>query len=370
MKLGIKLDRRRFVQMVGGVSLLGAASRKLAWAGAPGMAMRAARFAYVGGENAIHVYAIADKRFIKKQTVVSALPVAMTINAGNLYVGNGVSEYGGLPCGSVEAYAIDEITGRLEFRNRAPLSLSGIEPRDLAVAPDRRSIVVAVHGGGAYNLLSLDEDGGLGKVTAILKETGSGPHALQSCAHPSAVMFDREGRLLTADQGSDLLSVLSLSNSSLKATGRCEVAAGSGPSSMVLEPEGERLYIAHALNGSLSGFVYDATSGRIMDCVQTVSAPAAGEMATLVMHPSGTMLFSSHGTGIQCWKISRSRSLQSAPGIEGMRVKVLHLTPDGEILLALSSDGVMGMKIDAASCTLNAPVELVSLAAPACVATL
>ena len=120
-------------------------------------------------------------RFIKQQTMASAHPVAMAISDGNLYVANGVSEYGSLPRGSVEAYAIDAATGRLEFKNRVPLSLSGILPRDLAVAPDGRSVVVAMHGGGAYNVVSVLEDGRLGRVSGILKETGSGPHALQAC---------------------------------------------------------------------------------------------------------------------------------------------------------------------------------------------
>ncbi len=96
-----------------------------------------ARFAYIGAEHGIHVYSIAaDERFIKRaDDFERASRGAWRSSDGHLYVANAVSEYGNLPRGSVEAYVIDAATGRLEFRNRVPLSLSGILPRDLAVAP-------------------------------------------------------------------------------------------------------------------------------------------------------------------------------------------------------------------------------------------
>src|SRR5713226_5071764 len=123
MKQPIGLDRRRFVQMVGSASLLGAVGSRHGWATSLGASTRTAKFAYIGGEHRIHVYSIdADERFIKQQTIASAHPVAMAISDGNLYVVNGISEYGSLPRGSVEAYAIDAATGQLEFKNRAALS--------------------------------------------------------------------------------------------------------------------------------------------------------------------------------------------------------------------------------------------------------
>jgi 6-phosphogluconolactonase len=364
-------DRRRFLQMAASASLAGAVASRFGWAPSPGTVTRPPRFAYIGGEYGIDGYSVGeDGRFMKQQTIASANPVAMAINDGNLYVANGVSEYGNLPRGSVEAYAVEAATGQLELKNRAPLSLSGVLPWDLAVAPDGRSVVVALHGGGAYNVLSVHEDGRLGRVSGILKETGSGPHALQAWAHPAAVTFDRVGRVLTADLGSDKLSVLSLNNGELTVAGRREVAAGSGPSSLVLEPNGKRLHVAHALNGSLSSFGYDAALGRILDCRQTVWVPAAGEMATLAMHPSGEMLYSSHGDGIQAWRIAAKGSLEPLPGVESVRAKRLHVTADGKSLLALTGVAVLRMKIDAATRGLAAPVTVASLSKPVSIAML
>jgi 6-phosphogluconolactonase len=226
-------------------------------------------------------------------------------------------------------------------------------------------VVVAVHGGGAYNVLSLDEDGRLGRVSGILKEVGSGPHPLQAAAHPAAVMFDREGRVLTADQGSDRLNVLALNEGELSVSSRCEVSAGSGPGCMVLHPGGRRVYVAHALNGSVSSFAYDASGS--LRCRQTVFARAMGEVAALAMHPSGEVLYSSHGDAVQSWKIDGDGGL-AVGGVEGVQANKLQVMPDGGSLLALSSDGVLRMKIDAMTRMLGDPVRVALLPKPLSVA--
>ena len=358
-----EMNRRRFLQMVGSASLFRAA--RPGWASLIAVPRRS-RFVYIGAADGVHVYSIgADRRFIHQQTIASAHPVAMASNGGHLYVANGVFEYGRLPRGSVEAYAISAATGRLELENRVPLSLSGILPRDLAVAPDGRSVVVAVHGGGAYNVLSLREDGRLGRVSGIFKETGSGPHVLQSAAHPSAVIFDAAGRVLTADEGSDKLSVFSLSDGQLTATGRWEVSAGSGPSRIVLHPDGSRLYVANALNGTVSSFAYE---GGILDHRQIISM--GSEVAALAMHPSGETLYTAHGDGVRVWKIAADGRMEALPGVEGIQVSRLHVMPDGKSLLALSHDAVLGMKINESGRVLAGPANLASLSRPVSIAVI
>ena len=138
-------------------------------------------------------------------------------------------------------------------------------------------------------------------MAGILKEIGSGPHPLQDAAHPSAVKFDREGRVLTADQGNDKLSVLTLSDGGLRVAGRCEVTPGSGPGCLVLHPGGRRVYVGHALDGAVSSYSYDAAG--ILEHKQTLGTSVMGAVAALAIHPSGEMLFSSHRNGLMAWKI-------------------------------------------------------------------
>ncbi len=364
--------RRNFVRMLGSTPLLAAISGRSSWPASLVAPPAAPRIAYIGGEQGIGVYSIAaDGLFTEQQMVASPYAVAMAVSGPNLYVANGIAEYGGLPRGSVEAYSMDAPTGRLQLKNRVPLSLSGTLPRDLAVSPDGRSVVIAVHGGGAYNVLPIHEDGRLGGgVSGILKETGSGPHPLQAAAHPSAVLFDQMGRVLTADQGSDMLSVLSLRGGEFTVGGRRDIAAGCGPGSLAIDPEGKRLYVAHALNGSVSSFDYDTTEGRILGCRQTVRVSAASEMAALALLPSGDVLYSSHGDGIQAWKIAADGELQSWPGVKGVSARKLHAPSDGKSLLAVCGDAVLRMKIDAVTRALGVPIKVASLRTPLSIATL
>ena len=60
----------------------------------------------------------------------------------------------------------------------------------------------------------------MGAVSGILKETGSGPHDEQRSAHPQMVVFDRAGRVVSADLGSDRLSVLELDDRAAKYYGK------------------------------------------------------------------------------------------------------------------------------------------------------
>lgn len=371
MRRTVEWDRRRFLQLMGGASTLGFAGSQFGWSASQAVPARKANYAYIGAEHEIHVYSlVAGERFIRQQTIVSANPVAMAISGGNLYVSNGVSKFGNLPCGSVEAYGIDASTGRLELKNRVALSLSGILPRDLAISPDGRSLVVAVHGGGAYNVLPFQADGRLGRVSGILKEVGSGPHATQAGAHPSAVIFDRFGRLLAADQGTDKLSVILLCNGELRVADRYKVIAGSGPGSIALDHNGKRLFVAHALTGLISSLDYDETSGKILDCTHTVQASAVGEMAMLAMHPSGEMLYSSRGDGMDVWKIAANGSLEALTGMGGFQVNRLSVTADGRSLLALSSDGVLSMQIHPATHLPAVPVKMATLSNPVSIAIL
>ncbi len=362
MKQPIELDRRRFLQLAGSASVMSVAGSRLGWAA---VAPTTARFAYIGTEHAIHVYSVSpQQRWVLQQTIASALPVAMAIRNDHLYVANGVSQHGNLPRGSVEAYTINAATGQLAWKNRVPLSLSATSPADLAVAPDGRSIVVAVHGGGAYNLLSLEEDGSLGRVTGILKEIGAGPHPLQDAAHPSAVTFDREGRVLTADQGMDKLSVLTLSDDGLKVAGRCQTTAGSGPGCVVLHPDGRRVYVGHAFNGALSSYRFDAAGS--LEHEQTVTE-IMGAVAALAIHPDGEMLFSSHGDALRAWRI-QANGLEPLPALKGIHATKLHVTADGGTLLALSSDAVLSMEIRAATWSLAGPVKVAALSEPISIA--
>jgi 6-phosphogluconolactonase (cycloisomerase 2 family) len=294
-----------------------------------------------------------------------------------LYAINEVDRYENLPSGAVEAYAVNAKNGNLTLLNRQPLSLSATAPRHMAVSPDGRALVVAVHGGGAYNVLPINEDGRLGRVSGILKETGSGPdEEHQQAAHPQMVMFDRMGRLLGADMGSDRLSVFTLDDGRLRVMARRDARAGSGPRHMELHPSGSLLFVANGLDASVSCYGYDEKNGRVLEQLEhmsTATNSSGGKRAVLMMtmHPSGEFLYTAHRfweDGITVWRSNSTGALQSIQH-EGNGLQSLHaitMAPDGSSLLALSrkSGGVVRWSVDRRSGRLTEPVEVAKVQAP------
>jgi hypothetical protein len=80
------------------------------------------------------------------------------------------------------------------------------------------------------------------------------------------------------------------------------------------------------------------------------------------------MLFSSHGDGLLAWKLQENGGLEPLPGVEGVHATKLYVTADGGTLLALSSDAVWSMKINAAARMLATPVKVASISRPISIA--
>jgi 6-phosphogluconolactonase len=380
MKDRLRWSRREFVQMAGsslsamsfGPPLLARVTR------ASGRV--ATRFVYVGfgGEGAkeegIAVYDPRCERWRPTGVVASAAPSSLALDASErfLYAVNEVDEYEGLPSGTAEAYAIDAADGSLKLVNRQRLSLSATAPRHAAVSPDGSALVVAVHGGGAYNVLSIGKDGSVGAVSAILKETGSGPHDEQRSAHPQMVVFDRAGRVVSADLGTDRLSVLNLDTARLSIAGRYAAQAGDGPRQIAFHPDGRLLFVANELDASVACYAYDPDEGKIVGRLGQVATACDGNTGGVVMavDPAGEFLYTSHrrgSGGVSVWRIARSTGgLQRLQALDegGPRPHELTMTADGKSLLGLSREdgGLFGWRV--ANGQISRAVQLATLAAP------
>ena len=345
----------------------------------------ATRFAYVGfgGEDAkeegIAIYDLRGGRWRPMGVVASAAPSALVLDASErfLYVVNEIDEYEGLPAGTVEAYSIDATDGSLKFLNREKLSLSATAPRHAAVSPDGTALVVAVHGGGAYNVLPLGRDGRVGAVSGILKETGSGPRDEQRSAHPQMVVFDRAGRVISADLGSDRMSVLELDAMRLVTAGRYRGRAGDGPRQLAFHPDGRLLFVANELDASVACYRYDVEEGKIAERLgdyTTGSGRNTGGVI-LAMDPAGEFLYTAHrrgSGGVAAWTIARNTGglrRRQIVNEDGPPLQELTMTADGKSLLGLSraEGAVFGWRIGNGQ--ISRDVQLTDLTAPLSIAT-
>lgn len=286
-------------------------------------------FAYVAsGEGAVHVFLVQGERWTKIQHVASPAPACVLLSPSQqtLYVANEVEAHEGLPRGTVEAFRIDPLDGRLTFSSRIPLSLSATRPRRMALSPDGKVLAVAAYGGGIYNVFSVAEDGSLGQPVSIFKDAGCGgdPES-QGAAHPHSLLFDPRGRLLASDFGNDRLSVFAVESGRLQRLAQRPTGSGSGPGATVLHPGGAFFYVWHELEGTLACYRYDATCGIVGEPVRKLPFPRSS-VGTLAMHPSGRMLYASQGV----WQID---------GGSGRLTRTRHLLPNATQISAAPDGG-------------------------------
>jgi 6-phosphogluconolactonase len=212
---------------------------------------REAKFEYAGATDRIEVYRRQGAHRAKIQTVISANPSFLALDKvrQRLFAVNEIDEFGGLPRGSVESYAVAPDTGLLTLISRQPLSLSATKPKGLAISPDGRFMLVAVFGGGAYNLLPLDANGKIGRVTQVLKEIGCGPdRSMQATAHPHSVVFHPSGKFVAAtDFGCDRINVFSIKAGRMTKIQEIAAPAGSGPAEVYLDDRGLEALVQHRL---------------------------------------------------------------------------------------------------------------------------
>jgi 6-phosphogluconolactonase len=303
MKQRSSINRRHFLRIAGAApfALRTSFARELP---------SSSRLAYVGsGCGEIHVFQIHGSKWTLKQVVASEAPVSLTVhpNRGILYAVNQVDSHQQLPTGSIETFILAP-DGRLTGFSKTSLSLSAVFPRHVALSPDGKKAIVAIHGGGAYNFLSLPEGGQRPQVTGILKETGCGPASQhQLSAHPSMALFDTtQGRILTSDSGSDRISVLTVNEIDITVHQRFSTDAGSGPANLALHPKGDILFVANQLNRSLCSYKYDPGHGRILHCIQRVTEDTGGP---LTLNPLGHVLYTIGGRQddvVQVWHIDQN----------------------------------------------------------------
>lgn len=218
-----------------------------------------------------------------------------------IYVVNLTNDFESEKSGSVEAYAVDAVSGQLTFINRQ--STAGSDPCHLAVDPGGTYLTVANYGGASWTVLPIAEDGSLAPVVHVETRAGSGPNTdRQDAPHPHAITYDPSGKfLIGADLGTDKVIVFRLdkSNGKLKPVWEAPLAPGAGPRHVAFNADGTRLYVVNELSATITLFDFDPDTGAIGDEIQTVltvQPEAVGPMTTaeIFVHPSGKFLFNTN----------------------------------------------------------------------------
>ncbi len=162
---------------------------------------------------------------------------------------------------TVSAYTLNLGTG-VASQNGSALN-GGITPSAMVISPDGTAMFVADKGtdpDGNYDIFSYT-------VNANGTLTAGSSVALTNAMNPVSLAIDPSGKILfVANQGSDNISVFTVSGTSMT-----ELAGSpfsdvdplnpvvAGPTSLVVTPTGNYLYVANQFTNSVSAFQYDST---------------------------------------------------------------------------------------------------------------
>jgi 6-phosphogluconolactonase len=128
---------------------------------------------------------------------------------------------------------------------------TGDKPAHLAVHPGGRFLFTALYHGGGVAVHPIEPDGTVGPIGDLHLHAGTNPGG----SHAHQVVIDPiTDDVLVVDLGTDSLHRYRLDPATgrLTATGRTELATGSGPRHLVFHPSGSHAYVAGELDSTVT----------------------------------------------------------------------------------------------------------------------
>lgn len=338
------LTRRRFLAAAGATAL-DAKTHAL-----PPVRRQGSRFAFAASPGELRVFATQTTPWTHIQSVPSEAPASLVVDPRTraLHILHEVAEHQGLPCGYIESFCIEPRTGRLTLLSRQPLSLSAINPRHMTLSPDGKTLAVAIHGGSAYNLLPIHEDGRPGRPIAIRKETGL---STSSLSRPGQVAFSPTSDCIYAlDQGTATLSLFA-AQPELPILTRFPLPPDSSPRHLALYPSANLLFLTVYGDGSLRTLRLHPQNAAITETAPPIYGNFLGPVA--IHAPSRTLVAWSADT-LNAFRIdpvsgALFRLHQFGLPDGSHELNGLVTPPSEQALIATTSLGVLRFDVDPSS---------------------
>lgn len=154
-------------------------------------------------------------------------------------------------------------------------------------------LLVAHYTDGTVSAHRIEDDGGVGERTALLRHAGDRPHAHQ-------VVVDPSGRwVLAVDLGADAVFThrLDRRTGELAPHARLDLPAGTGPRHLAFAPDGLRAYVLGELTPGVAVARWDAAAGTLsVEAHVPVTGPGAPDPtypAEVLVDAGGGRLYAS-----------------------------------------------------------------------------
>ena len=183
---------------------------------------------------------------------------------------------------SVSTYAVDNASGRLKYIGKVA---AGVNPTSVTVDPSGRFAYVANGFNGAGgNSVSQYTIGVDGILTPMI------PATVAAGTRPSSVIVDPSGKYVyVVNNGSSNISQYSISSNGAL-TAMSTVAAGTSPASITFNPNGGNAYVANSGSNDITQYIVNSTNGGLV--AMTLATIATGSSPfSITVEPSGKFAY-------------------------------------------------------------------------------
>jgi 6-phosphogluconolactonase len=181
--------------------------------------------------------------------------------------------------GKVSSFAVNPANGELTWLNSQPTK--GMHPCYVSFDPAGKFMLIANYSSGSLAVFPILPDGTLAPMSDLIEHQGKGPNPhRQERAHAHSIAFDPSGKFaLAADLGIDQILVYRLDpvtgKLSLNDPPHARMHPGAGPRHFSFHPNGNILYCANELDGTVSVCQWNDQTG-ILSPYQTLPTLPAG----------------------------------------------------------------------------------------------
>ncbi len=310
-----------------------------------------------------------------------------------LYATNDVADFAG-KSGSVSAYAVDRLHGKLKLLN--VVSSEGAGPAHLSIDASGKFVFVANYAGGSVAALPILPTGALGAATYVHQDSGSvGPTVPSSAPEGSFAFSGHDGphaHMIQADPGSRFVLQTDLGQDRIyvwafdAVSGKLSPVAdspfvslppGDGPRHFTFHRNGRWLYSLQEESSTVVFFHFDPATGSLRP-EQTISTLPPGFKGTsfaseIVLSPDGRFLYAAnrlHDT-VALFSLNREGRLTYAgeTSTMGDYPRHIQIEPGGAFMFACNqrSDSVTSFRIDRNTGQLTFTGRYTGVGSPACI---
>jgi 6-phosphogluconolactonase len=277
--------------------------------------------------------------------------------------------------GFVIAYKIGK-NGVLHFLNKQ--ISNGAAPCHIDVSPDGKFAAIATYTGGTTSVYPINKNGCLQSASSVIDNNSTINENDKVVSHAHSIKFSPfDGKVYSADLGTDQLNIFSIEKGELKPDKQkfVKLEKGAGPRHFEFHPNGKVIYVINELNSTISVLKNESNVWSNIQNISTLPADFEGKSYCADIHISkdGKFLYGSNRghNSIAVFNVdpnSNELTLKGTVSVEGDWPRNFVIAPNGKFMLVANqrSGNITIFKINTETGRPEFTGKEIKLPAPVC----